>query len=118
MLKKIFCAALMATILISAKVSAEDVWVCNDGVRDYYVQTESFINRTQYRDNRKFTVDVSLVYGLGAERKNYSFRENDGLIYCNVDGGEDLFVERGTVEEKIWLFGLKYLGIDYEVRYD
>ena len=114
---KIFCAALVATILIGAKVSAEDVWIATVGKEDYYVQTESFVNRTQYRDDRKFTVDVSIVYGLGAERKNYSFRENDGLIYCNIDGGKDIFVKRGTVEEKIWLFGLKYLGIDYEVSY-
>jgi len=122
MLKKIFCAAVVlatlycaAVLLLVDSASAQDVWVCNDGKQDYYVQTESFVNRTQYRDNRQFTVDVSIVRGSGAERKNYSFRENDGLIYCNIDGGEDIFVTRGTTEDKIWLFGLEFLGINYEV---
>jgi len=122
MLKKIFCAAVVlatlycaAVLLLVDSAAAQDVWVCNDGKQDYYVQTESFVNRTQYRDNRQFTVDVSIVRGSGAERKNYSFRENDGLIYCNIDGGEDIFVTRGTTEDKIWLFGLEFLGINYEV---
>jgi len=122
MLKKIFCAAVVlatlycaAVLLLVDSAAAQDVWVCNDGKQDYYVQTESFVNRTQYRANRQFTVDVSIVRGSGAERKNYSFRENDGLIYCNIDGGEDIFVTRGTTEDKIWLFGLEFLGINYEV---
>ena len=122
MLKKIFCAAVVlatlycaAVLLLVDSAAAQDVWVCNDGKQDYYVQTESFVNRTQYRANRKFSVDVAVVRGGGAERKNYSFRENDGLIYCNIDGGEDIFVTRGTTEDKIWLFGLEFLGINYEV---
>ena len=118
MLKKIFCAALMAAIIfVGNQVSAEDVWICSEGNADYYVKTETFVNRTEYRDDRKFSVEVVIVIGLGAELKNYSFRENDGLIYCNIDG-EDNFVRRNTPEDKIWNYGLKYLGIDYEVRYD
>ena len=125
MLKKIFCAALtVAAIYFAAflifvnAAAAEDVWICNDGRQDYYVQTESLVNRTQYRDDRAFSVDVIIVRGLGAEKKNYVFRENDGLIYCNIDGGEDVYVTRDTPEEKIWHFGLDFLGINYEVRYD
>ena len=116
MLKKIFCAAITAAIIFvgTVNVAAQDVWVCSDGGQDYYVQTETLVNRTQYRDDRTFSADVVIVRGLGAEKKKYSFRENDGLIYCNIDGKEDFFVNRNTPEEKIWNFGLKFLGIDYE----
>lgn len=118
MLKKIFCAAFMAAIILfNAQVSAEEVFVCNDGDTDYYVKPETFVNSTEYRANRQFSVDVVIIIGMGAELKNYSFRENDGWIWCNIDGKDNL-VYSGTPEDKIWEFGLNYLGIDYEVRYD
>ena len=105
-------------MFVGATASAEDVPIESYSSRvKCYVMTETFINRTQYRDTRAFSVDVKFG-GASVAVSNYSFRENDGLIYCNIDGGKDIFVKRGTVEEKIWLFGLKYLGIDYEVRYD
>lgn len=105
-------------LVVGATVSAEEVLIhkFDDGTR-CCVLTETFINRTQYRDNRAFSVDVAFILGLGADKKNYSFRENDGLIYFSVDGGADNFAEQDALAEKIWDFGKKFLGIDYEVSY-
>lgn len=121
MLKKIFCAAIMAiTIFIGAKVSAEDVFVYSYSNGTYcYVMTETFVNRTQYRDNRAFSVDVKFTrYNQTLAVNNYSFRENDGIIWYGVDGGADDFIGNDALAKKIWAFGLKHLGIDYEVRND
>ena len=121
MLRKIFCAALMSTMIFlvgNAKVFAEDVPIETYSSRvQCFVMTETFINRTQCRDNRAFSVDVKFV-GATVVVSNYSFRENDGLIWFSVDGGEESFAENDEFAERIWNFGLKHLGIDYEVRYD
>jgi len=131
MLKKIFCAAVMlasilgslyiaAVYLLINSASAQDVWIPTYSSRvQCYVMTETFVNKTEYRANRAFEVDVKFVNA--AEEtfiENYSFRENDGLIYYSVNGGADNFVENDEFAKNIWLFGLKYLGIDYEVKYD
>jgi len=122
--KKIFCAALTIAAIYFAAVlifvnaaAAEDVWIHSAADYDYYVMTDTFVNRTQYRDNRAFSVDVKFV-GETVEVHNYSFRENDGLIYFNVDGGADNFIDNDKLAARIWEFGLKFLGIDYEVKYD
>ena len=121
MLKKIICAALMAATVIfvgNAKIFAQDVPIETYSSRvRCFVMTETFINRTQYRDNRSFGVDVKFV-GATVVVNNYSFRENDGLIFYSIDGGTENFAENDEFAKRIWKFGLKYLGIDYEVRYD
>lgn len=125
MLKKIFCAAILcaavyctAVFLLINAASAQDVWVDSENGTDYYVMDETFVNETKYRDNRQFTVNVKFVRNQKAEMKKFSFRENDGMIFCSIDGGEKGFVYKGTATYAVWEFGLKFLGIDYEVRYD
>ena len=65
MLKKIICAALMMATMIffgNAKIFAQDVPIETYSSRvQCFVMTETFINRTQYRDNRSFGVDVKFV---------------------------------------------------------
>ena len=130
--KKIFCAALtVATVYFAAVLifvnaaSAEDVWIYTSegegGAWQYYVMTDTFVNRTQYRDNRAFSVKVKAFCVNTPEdvRENtWSFRENDGLIYFSVDGGADDFIANNAIAARIWEFGLDFLGINYEVRYD
>lgn len=119
MLKKIFCAVVLATIIFAgnATASAEDVPIESYSSRvKCYVMTETFINRTQYRDNRAFSVDVKFV-GATTVVSNYSFRENDGFIWYSVDGREEGFADNDEFAKRIWAFGLKFLGIDYEVSY-
>ena len=125
MFKKIGCIAVViyvvvftATSLLINSASAQDVWVVSENGIDYYVMDETFNNQTQYRDNRQFTVDVKLVRDKEAVIKTFSFRENDGLIQCSIDGEEREFVYKGTLTGQIWEYGLKYLCIDYEVKYD
>jgi len=127
--KKIFCAALTVAAVYFAAVlifvnaaSVEDVWIHSAANYDYYVMTDTFVNRTQYRDNRAFEVDVKYFdrNDLSIVRTaHWSFRENDGLVYHNIDNAQpDVVIHKGDLSEKIWLFGLKFLGIDYEVKYD
>ena len=125
MLKKIFCAAVLlaiiyytATFLLINSAAAQDVWIPSYSSRvQCYVMTETFVNRTQYRDNRAFSVDVKFV-GATVAVHTYSFHENDGLIWFSVDGGNDEIANNDEFAKSIWEFGLEYLGIDYEVRYD
>ena len=122
--KKIFCAALTVAAIYFAAVlifvnaaAAEDVWIHSVANCDCYVITDTFVNRTQYRDNRTFSVDVKFV-GETVALHNYSFRENDGLIYFSVDGGADNFIDNDKLAARIWEFGLDFFGINYEVKYD
>ena len=111
---------MMATVIFvgNAKIFAQDVPIESYSSRvRCFVMTETFINRTQYRDNRSFGVDVKFV-GATVVVNNYSFRENDGLIWFNIDGGTDSLADYDEIADNIWEFGLKFLGIDYEVRYD
>lgn len=119
MLKKILCALFAAAIIFcgSVEVSAEDVPIESYSSRvKCYVMTETFINRTQYRDNRAFSVDVKFV-GATVAVSNYSFRENDGLIWYSIDGGAEGIANDDEFAKRIWAFGLEYLGINYEVSY-
>ena len=124
MLKKIFCAALLtAMILFVGKTcAAEDFWIHSTTNYDYYVMTDTLVNHTKYRNNRAFEVDVKYFdrNDLSTMRTaHWSFRENDGLVYHSINRVKpDVFISKGELSEKIWLFGLKHLGIDYEVKYD
>ena len=117
---KIFLCALVTAMLIlcgNVEVQAEDVPIETYSSRvKCYVMTETFINRTKYRDNRAFSVDVKFV-GATEAVSNYSFRENDGLIWYSIDGGADNIANDDEFAKRIWAFGLKFLGIDYEVSY-
>lgn len=121
MFRKIFVAAFLAVsiMFVGNYASAQDFWVFTDedGI-EYYVIDETTVNKTQYRDNRQFTVAVKLVRNSAADIKTFSFRENDGIIFYGVDGNEKGFAKKGTAAYSIWEHGLKYLGIDYKVRYD
>lgn len=126
MLKKIFCAAVLlsctlymaATFILINAASAQDVWVGTEGGVYYYVMDETFVNKTQYRDNRSFEVDVKLVRGDDCRISKMSFYENDGLIFFSYGGNDKSFpVYKNTTAKNIWEYGLKHLGIDYEVSY-
>ena len=118
MLKKIFCAAVfIATIYYAAvfllinSASAQDVCIDTYSSRvQCYVMTETFVNNTQYRDNRAFSVKVKLV-GATVAVNEYSFHENDGLVWFSVDGSKDALAENDEFAKRIWQFGLEYLGI-------
>lgn len=117
MLKKIFCIIVVLAALVGNASAAEVPIETYSSRVKCYVLTETFVNRTQYRDNRAFSVDVKFV-GAATLVNNYSFRENDGLIWLSVNGEEDGVANNDELAKRIWNFGLKYLGMDYEVRYD
>ena len=102
------------------KVSAQDVWVYTDGSGvQYYVMTETMLNETKYRLDRTFSVNVKSVYqDSRATINSYSFNENDGIVHFRVNGDYKGYVYQNTVEGNIWNYGLKYLGIDYQVNYE
>jgi len=77
-----------------------------------YVVKNTFVNRTQDKDHRQFSVDVKTLSGMILFREKYSFRESDGLVYCSVDGEEEKVFLEDTLPDKIWKYGLNYLGID------
>ena len=87
MLKKIFCAAFLCAAILfvgNAKVSAQDVWVYNDGRSDYYVMTETFNQRERFA----FHFDVNVKYvrnGSLLATKTYSFDGHDVVSY-RIDG--------------------------------
>ena len=118
MLKKIFITAFMVTLIFSQNVSAREVFVCaNDGY-SYYVDTETFVNKTKYRNDRAFDVTVSVYRANYHEKIPYSFWENDGLIWFSNGEGTGMHPVDGFKPAKeIWEFGLKFLDLDYEVSY-
>ncbi|MCR5834129.1 MAG: hypothetical protein K6G55_05725 [Selenomonadaceae bacterium] len=120
MFEKFICAAFIAAVIFGGNVtaSAEDFYICTENNRECYIVTESIVNQTVYSNNREFSAEVKFVNDNRVEKLTYKFRENDGIIYFNIDGGADNWMQRGTTEEKIWQYCLEYLGIDYVVRYD
>lgn len=119
MLKKIFIAAFMLSLITFQNVSAQEVWIFTDNVGySYYVETETLVNKTEYRINRKFDVTVRIVSDYSDSEKNYSFWENDGIVWYKVEGVKDVFIiAESEPATAIWNYGLKFLGIDYEVSY-
>lgn len=121
MLKKIFVVACLLTAIIfggNPEVSAQEVPIQSFSSRvQCYVLTETFVNKTQYRNNRTFSVDVKFV-GATERICTYAFRENDCMVFYSVDGGEDELITEDEFAEAIWNYGLKHLGLDYEVRCD
>ena len=129
MLKKIFVGVLFAATIYYAAVllvinadSADDVFIQHSRINDtdaaVYVNANTFDNQTQNKSERKFSVDVKIVCGTVIMKNNYSFREKDGVIYYSVDGGTDKFITEDEFAEAIWNYGLKHLGLDYEIRCD
>ena len=92
MLKKIFIAAFMINLIVAQNVSAEEILVYENDTYSCYVIPETFENKTVYRDNRAFDVKVKLVYVDGYfYENNYSFWENDAIVWYKVEGVEDVF---------------------------
>lgn len=108
----------MVTLIFSQNVSAEEVFVCEIDGYSYYVDTETFVNKTEYRDNRAFDV-TAIIHNYGRKLElPFSFWENDGLIWFSNGEGTGMHPVDGFENAKnIWEFGLKFLGIDYEVSY-
>ena len=120
MLKKIFIAAFMIMLIVAQNVSAQDVLVYTDEQNDYsyYVDTDSFVNKTIYHDNRAFDVKVTILWrGDSPKEVTYSMWENDGLIWFNNGEGTGMHPVNFEPAESIWNFGLKFLNLDYEVSY-
>ena len=119
MLKKIFFAAFVMTLLVAQNVSAQEVFVCAKDGYSYYVDEDTFINKTEYRDNRAFDVTVSIYRAAYHEKLLYSFWENDGLVwFSNGEGTGMHSVEGFEPAKRIWDFGLKFLNLDYEITYN
>lgn len=112
MLKKIFCAAFLCAAIIfvgNAKVSAQDVWVYNDGRTDYYVVTETFNQRERY--DYHFDVNVKYVRnGSLVATKKYSFDGHDGVSYRidNVDKGN---IGESAPARTICYYCVKHFGL-------
>ena len=119
MLKKILIAVFMTTLFITQNVSAQDVLVYEADGYSYYVVTETFENKTVYRDNRAFEVAVKIFYLENLrEELPFNFWENDGIIWFNNGEGTGMHpVDGFKSAENIWNFGLKFLNLDYEVSY-
>ena len=120
MLKKIFIATFIMAIAVTQNVSAKEVFVFNDAGYDYYVLTETFKNKTKYRNNRAFNVTVKTVYKKTSTLEmNYSFWENDGIVWYKFAGNEESYpaFDRDPAL-RIWYYGLKFLELDYDVNYD
>ena len=118
MLKKIFIAAFMMTLIFAQNVSAQDVLVYETDGYSYRVITETFENKTVYRDNRAFNVKVKIFYRENLrEELPFMFWENDGLIWFNNGEGTGMHPVNFEPAESIWNFGLKFLNLDYEVSY-
>ena len=120
MLKKIFIAAFMINLIVAQNVSAEEILVYENDTYSCYVIPETFENKTVYRDNRAFDVKVKLVYVDGYfNENNYSFWENDGIVWYQLEGSPNTFTINETESAaEIWNFGLKYLNLDYEISYE
>lgn len=107
---------IFAAIFCAQKVSAQNIFVCTDedGV-DYYVRTETIVNRTEFWRNRRFSVDVETS---GGKIETYHFDENDCMVFFRIGDAMPDGVYFDEPEGKIWNYCLKFLGIDYEVRCD
>ena len=115
-MKNLALAFLIFAVIFGAQtVSAQEIFICTDkdGV-EYSVLTETIINRTEARQNRKFTVDVKTSRGV----ENYSFSENDCMVFCAIGDALPEGVYFDAPAGKIWLYCLEFLGMDYEVRCD
>ena len=120
MLKKIFIAAFMLALTVTQNVSAEEVFIFHDAGYDYYVLTETFNNKTKYRDNRAFDVTVKTLYNKRSSREMvYSFWENDGIVWYKFAGNDESYpIFDRDPALRIWYYGLKFLQLDYDVNYD
>ena len=121
MLKKIFIATFMATLIFSQNVSAQEVLVfSDDDDYNYYVITESIINRTEYRDNRTFDVTVRIRYRNDFHSDQfYCMWENDGITWYSEGYGKGMR-PIGNIEPmaSVWNFCLKFLNLDYTITYN
>ncbi len=102
-------------------VAAHDVLVFSDEYYDYYVDTLTFTNKTEYRDNRAFDVNVGIVNKQKSSSPlivRYSMWENDGLIWYSLGEGTGMHSAYGVDSaQAIWLFGLDFLNLDYDVSF-
>lgn len=119
MLKYIFTFFIL--LALTQNVSANDVLVFSDDYYDFYVDTLTFSNKTVYRDNRAFDVNVGIVDKQKASSPlivRYSMWENDGLIWYTVGSGTGMHSAYGVDSAlAIWHFGLNFLNLDYDVSY-
>ena len=106
---------IFAAVFGAQTVSAQEIFICTDkdGV-EYSVLTETIVNRTEFWRNRRFTVDVKTSRGV----ENYSFSENDCMVFCAIGDALPEGVYFDEPEGKIWRYCLEFLGMDYEVRCD
>ncbi len=121
MLKKIFIAAFMLTLVTAQNVSAREVSVYTEEYTGYNfrVITETILNRTEYRDNRTFDVVVRIYRNGNFDSEIlYQMWENDGLTWYTNGEGTGMHPVNGVASaENIWNFCIKYLNLDYEVSY-
>ncbi len=121
MLKYFFITAFIL-LALTKNVAANDVLVFSDDFYDYFVDTQTFTNKTEYRDNRAFDVNVAIVNKQKSDSPlivRYSMWENDGLIWYSVGAGTGMHSAYGVDSAMaIWFFGLDFLFLDYDLSYN
>lgn len=120
MLKKIFIPTFIFALIFTKIVAAQDIWVFTDEQNEYsyYIDTDSFVNKTIYHDNRAFDVKVTILWrGDSPKEVIYSMWENDGLVWYTLGEGSGMHPANIEPAISIWHFGLKFLNLDYDISY-
>ena len=115
MLKKIFLAAFMMTLIFSQKVSAQDTWVyAKDGI-EYFVMNETAENNSR---PGHVIIDVKVKNVKQGETPelegvhDYHFDLSEGHTRYSIDGETHDWVHSNIVTQKVCVYCLNFLGIN------
>lgn len=115
MLKKIFLAAFMMTLIFSQKVSAQDAWVYAKGGIEYFVMNETAENKSQ---PGHVIIDVKVKNVKQGETPelegvhDYHFDLSEGHTRYSIDGETHDWVHSNIVTQKVCVYCLNFLGIN------
>ena len=116
MLKKIFLAAFMMTLIFSQKVSAQDAWVyAKDGI-EYFVMNETAENNSR---PGHVVIDVKVKNVKQGETPelegihDYHFEITECYTRYSIDGAKhNDWIHSDIVTQKVCVYCLNYLGIN------
>lgn len=115
MLKKIFLAAFMMTLIFSQKVSAQDAWVYAKGGIEYFVMNETAENKSR---PGHVIIDVKVKNVKQGEIPelegvhDYHFDLSEGHTRYSIDGETHDWVHSNIVTQKVCVYCLNFLGIN------
>lgn len=115
MLKKIFLAAFMMTLIFSQKVSAQDAWVYAKGGIEYFVMNETAENKSR---PGHVIIDVKVKNVKQGETPelegvhDYHFDLSEGHTRYSIDGETHDWVHSNIVTQKVCVYCLNFLGIN------